>query len=76
MQTAAADKFESMIAAQNFTAQTEAYKEVSRQMQTEKQDLRSELEKRVDEIIAAGEPWTDPDFGPVPKSLVDPKNDS
>ena len=29
----------------------------------------------MDEIISAGEPWTDPDFGPNFKSLNDPSID-
>ena len=34
-----------------------------------------EGERFVDEIISAGEPWTDPDFGPNFKSLNDPSID-
>ena len=35
-------------------------------------DNKSKMEKQVDDIIRAGKPWTDPDFGPNFKSLNDP----
>ena len=33
------------------------------------------MERRVDDIIAAGEPWTDPAFQPNSKSILDSKID-
>jgi len=36
----------------------------------------SEMERFVEETIAKGQPWTDPDFRPDESSLYDPNVDS
>ena len=39
------------------------------------EQAQADLERSVEEIIAKGKPWTDPDFPPEIKSLYDPKID-
>jgi hypothetical protein len=34
------------------------------------------MERRVDDIIGSGQPWTDPDFQPTTKSIIDTKIDA
>ena len=64
-----------MGSAEDRQMQAEAKKELMRSKRAQQEVKKSELEKLADEIIAAGQPWTDPDFGPEPKSLVDPAHD-
>lgn len=39
------------------------------------EQAQADLERSVEEIIAKGKPWTDPDFPPEVKSLYDPNID-
>ena len=44
--------------------------------QSHDETCRHDLELLADQIIAAGKPWTDPDFPPESRSIVDPANDA
>ena len=40
------------------------------------QQKETDMERMVQETIAKGKPWTDPDFPPMQKSLYDPSIDN